>query len=132
MTSWTGDELDQIGHADELRISSYRKDGTPRAFVTIWAVRVGESIYVRSAHGPENPWFVRALRSGAGRIEAGGVGRDVSFTAANAAEQNAIDTAYHQKYDRYGQRIVASVVGEKAHALTLRLTPTSSTQGEAS
>ncbi|MFC6357142.1 DUF2255 family protein [Luethyella okanaganae] len=130
MSGWTGSELERIGRADELRIASRRKDGTLRPFGTIWAVCVDDSIFVRSAHGPENPWFVRAQRAGAGRIQAGGVERDVIFTEADPGDQETIDAAYHQKYDRYGQNIVGSVVGESAHAVTLRLTPTAPFEGE--
>ena len=63
--------------SDELQIASRRTDGTLRSFVTIWVVRSGDDIYVRSAYGTENPWYRRALASGRGRIKAGGVERDV-------------------------------------------------------
>ena len=42
---------------------------------------------------------------------------------ADAAVQEAIDAAYHAKYDRYGQRLVATVVGATAQGATLRLDP---------
>ncbi|PJJ62328.1 DUF2255 family protein [Compostimonas suwonensis] len=130
MTEWTTSELDRIGGAEELHIASRREDGTLRPSVTIWAVRLGDGVFVRSAYGPENPWFVRAQRAGTGRIQAGGVERDVVFAAADPSEQEAIDAAYHEKYDSHGQDIVGTVVGEKVHALTLRLTPADSSEGE--
>ncbi len=120
---WAEDDLRRIGGADELQIASRRPDGTLRSFVTIWVVRSGDEIYVRSAHGPENPWYRRALASGSGRIRAGGVERDVHLTAAGDADQAAIDAAYHSKYDRYGARIVNTVVGPTASQTTLRVTP---------
>lgn len=122
MASWSSDELDSIGAADELLIASLREDGALRPFVTIWAVRVGEAVFARSAYGGDNPWYRRALASGAGRIRAGGVERDVTFEHT-AADPLAIDAEYHAKYDRYGARIVDTVVGEHAHGVTLRLTP---------
>jgi hypothetical protein len=79
MTSWTSDELARIDGATELQVASRRRDGSPRAYVTIWLVRAGDDIYVRSAYGYDNAWFQRALRSGEGRIRAGGVERDVRF-----------------------------------------------------
>jgi hypothetical protein len=36
----------------------------------------------------------------------------------------AIDAAYHTKYERYGAKIVASVVGPRPTEVTLRLDPT--------
>lgn len=123
MTVWTADELARIGRADELQIASHRPDGTLRPYVIIWAVRVGDDLFVRSAGGPTNPWFVRAVASGTGRVRAGGVERDVAFDAAMAESHAAIDAAYHAKYDRYGPAIVGSVVGQKVRDVTLRLVP---------
>jgi hypothetical protein len=123
MTAWTTDELDRIGRAEELQVASVRPDGTLRPFVTIWTVRVGAEVYVRSAYGRDNPWYRRALASGVGRIRAGGVERDVSFAGAEAGVHDAIDAAYHAKYDRYGPAIVGTVVGDHAHDVTIRLLP---------
>ena len=122
-TRWTPDELHRIGDSDELQIASRRTDGTLRSFVTIWVVRSGDDIYVRSAYGTENPWYRRALASGPGRIKAGGVERDVALLSATEGDQDAIDAAYHSKYDRYGAKIVNTVVGPIATQATLRLTP---------
>ena len=33
----------------------------------------------------------------------------------------AIDAAYHAKYDRYGPKIVGTVVGAEAEAVTIKL-----------
>jgi hypothetical protein len=123
MTAWTPEELDRIGGAEELQIASRRSDGTLRPYVTIWVVRVGDELYVRSAYGPGNPWFVRAKASGVGRIRAGGVERDVSFEEPAVDAHGAIDAAYHAKYDRHGPRIVGTVVGPKVVGTTLRLVP---------
>ena len=125
-TGWTPDDLRRLGDAEELLISSRRRDGSLRPFVTIWVVRTGESLYVRSAHGADNPWYARALRSGTGRIRAGGLERDVAFEDAGSPDRTdhaSIDTAYHRKYDRYGPRIVGPVVGAHAAACTIRLLP---------
>jgi hypothetical protein len=123
MTTWTTDELTRIGGATELKIASRRTDGSLRPYVTIWVVRAGDDLYVRSAYGPGNPWFVRARRSGSGRIRAGGVERDVTFAEPAADAHAAIDAAYHAKYDRYGANIVGTVVGPQVVATTIRLVP---------
>ena len=78
-TTWTADELATIGRAEELQVSSYRSDGSLRPYVTIWTVRAGDDLYIRSAYGRDNGWFRRALASGRGRIRAGGVEKDVLF-----------------------------------------------------
>jgi hypothetical protein len=123
ITTWTPDELERVGGAQELQLASKRRDDSLRPYVTMWVVRVGDALYVRSAYGPDNPWYRRAMASGAGRVRASGVERDVSFAQAAPDVQDDIDAAYHAKYDRYGPRIVGSVVGPDAHRVTVRLVP---------
>jgi hypothetical protein len=125
MTSWTTDELDVFARAEELQVASRRDDGSLRPFVTMWVVIAGGDAYVRSAGGPDRPWYRRALASGTGRIRAGAVEHDVTFETTEPAPEDAIDTAYHAKYDRYGPKIVGSVTGPDAHAVTIRLVPAS-------
>ena len=123
MTAWTADELERIGKADELQITSRRPDGSLRPYVTIWVVCSGDDVYVRSAYGHENGWFKRALSSGEGRIRGGGVERDVAFEGPGAAMDADLHAAYHAKYDRYGPSIVGTVVSPEAARSTLRLVP---------
>jgi len=128
VTIWPRDELERIGHAKELQLASRRPDGSLRPYVTMWVVRAGDGLYVRSAYGPGNPWYQRATASGTGRIRAAGIERDVSFAQASAEVQDDIDAAYHAKYDSYGPRIVGSVTGPGARRVTMRLVPRPSNQ----
>jgi diketogulonate reductase-like aldo/keto reductase len=73
--------------------------------------------------GPDRTWYVRAVVSGSGRARAGGVERDVTISDARPRAHEAIDAAYHAKYDRYRPATVGSVVGPDAHRVTIRLTP---------
>lgn len=124
-TAWTTDELDRIGRAEELQVSSRRPDGTLRPYVTIWVVRVGDEVYVRSAYGRENGWFRRALADPRGRVRAGGVEKDVAFVEPPGTVHPAVDAAYHAKYDRHGPEIVGTVTGTAGAAATFRLEPLS-------
>ncbi len=124
MTTWTSAELDKIGTAEELEIASRRADGTLRRRVTIWVVRLGDDLYVRSYKGRTSGWFSGVLVRFEGRIQAGGVEKDVTFVEEPAAEINAqIDAAYRTKYRRYAESIVGSVVTPVARAATLKLVP---------
>jgi hypothetical protein len=120
MTAWTTEDLDQIGSSTELDIASRRADGSYSPYVTIWGVRSGDGIYIRSAHGPENGWFRRAKERGAGRIRTGSTEHDVQFTEA-APDDPAVDRAYHAKYDSFGQQYVGPVTGPSIP--TLQVTP---------
>jgi hypothetical protein len=123
MSTWSEDELQRVGDATELRIASRRADGTLRPAVTIWHAQLGDAIYVRSAQGPDNGWFRRAKNAGVGRISAGGVERDVTFEPAPADVQDALDRAYHAKYDRFGPGPVGAVTGSNVLDTTLRVMP---------
>jgi hypothetical protein len=128
MADWDPDELGRIARADELKIASRKADGSLRKFITIWVVRLGDDLYVRSAYGPENGWYRRALASAEGRIRAGGLERDVTFETPGPEIDADLHAAYHAKYDRYGPRIVGSVVSDEAARTTLRLVPGSQTK----
>jgi hypothetical protein len=121
--SWTADELASINRASELRIASHRTDGSLRPFTTIWHGVLGDSLYVRSAHGPENGWFRRALAAGTGRVSAGGVEKDVAFQIAEPGIRADLDSALHEKYDRFGPGPVAAITGPDVLETTLKVTP---------
>jgi hypothetical protein len=93
--TWTNHELSTIGDAEKLQPASKRADGTLHSYATMWVVRVGGDLYVRSADGPTNPWFRRAKARGAGRVRAGGIERDVTFAEPVSEVQTDVDAAYH-------------------------------------
>jgi hypothetical protein len=125
MTTWTSDELNKIGAAEELEIASRRGDGTLRKSVTIWVVRVGDDLYVRSYKGRTSAWFRAAQVGHEGHIRAGGVDQDVTFVEEADPDLNdQIDAAYRTKYSRYPQ-YVAPMVTAEVRATTIKLVPRS-------
>ena len=125
MTAWTSDELNKIETAEELQIASLRDDGRLRRPVTIWVVRHGDELYVRSVNGRSGAWFRGTQVRHEGHIRAGGVDKDVSFMEANPDIKDQIDAAYRAKYRRYGASIVGTVVSPEARAATIKLVPRS-------
>ncbi len=124
--TWTNDELTRIGNAEELQVASLRRDGTRRKPVTIWVVRVGDELYVRSVNGRDSAWFRGVLVRFAGRIWAGGVEKDVTYVEEADPELNEqIDAAYRTKYRRYAASIIDSILSPAARSATLRLVPES-------
>ena len=122
MSAWTSNELDAVGGADELRLASARPDGTLRKPVTIWVVRVGDSLYVRSVFGQGSRWFRGVQDRHEGRISAGGVEQDVDFVEVGEPK-DAIDEAYRTKYGHYPTDVVDPTVGPEAQAATLQIVP---------
>jgi hypothetical protein len=120
------DELNKVGSAEELQIASLRRDGTLRKPVTIWVVRIGDDLYVRSVYGRSSAWFrgVQVLHEG--HIRAGGVDKDVTFVEEAAPDLNEqIDAAYRTKYRRYAASIVNTIVSPEARSATIKLVPRS-------
>ena len=123
MTEWTRDELNKIGTAEELEIASLRRDGTLRKPTTIWVVRVGDDLYIRSAYGPTSAWFRGAQVRHEGRIRAGGVEKDVTFVDAEANLTDQIDAVYRTKYRHYPTQYVDHVTSPVARSATIKIVP---------
>ena len=123
MVAWTTAELDDIGAADELRLAALRQDGTLRNPVTIWVVRHGDDLYVRSFKGSGAAWFRGTQASRQGHIQAGGVDKDVTFADADHGLDDQIDAEYRAKYRRYGATYVDPMLTQQARDTTIRLVP---------
>ena len=125
MTTWSSDELSKIGTAEELKIASRRRDGTLRNPVTIWVVRHGDDLYVRSVNGRTSAWFRGTQVRHEGRIWAGGVEKDVTFVDADHDLDDELDAAYRTKYRRYAASIIRSIVSPEARSAVIKLVPRS-------
>src|SRR5512141_1666313 len=124
MTTWTSDELNKIGKAEELQVATLRRDGTLRNPVTIWVVRLGDDLYVRSANGRASAWFRGVQSRHEGQIRAGGVVKDVTFVEEpDPAINEQIDAAYRTKYRRYAESIINHINGSEARTATIKLVP---------
>lgn len=124
MGEWNEEQLGRIGAADELRISSLREDGTPSRWVTIWVVRLGNDLYVRSVRGRKSGWYRATQVSRRGSIRAGGIAREVTFVEETDHQRGTeIDQAYRAKYHHYADSIVSSTLTPQARGATLRLKP---------
>jgi hypothetical protein len=125
MTPWKSDQLDKLGKAEEVQIASVGRDGTLRKPVTVWAVRHGDELYVRSVKGRSGQWFRGAHERHEGRIRAGGVQQDVTFVDADHDIDDEVDAAYRAKYRRYAGSILNSVLTAGARSSTIQVVPRS-------
>jgi hypothetical protein len=125
MAGWSPDELETLATNDEIRLSSERADGSLRKPVRMWMVRLGDDVFVRSVKGPDGPWFRGLRTTDRARIRSGELERDVTAEDADHDLDDAVDEAYREKYRRYPDAPVRSVLTEQARASTTRLVPRS-------
>jgi hypothetical protein len=124
MTTWTSDELNKIGRAEELQIASLQRNGILRRLLPIWVVRVNDDLYVRSMNGRTAAWFRGVLERHEGHIRAGGVDKDVTFVEESDLEINdQVDHAYAVKYSRHAASIISHMTRPEVRAATIKLVP---------
>ena len=79
VSTWSQEDLGLLGGAGEVEVSSVRRDGSLSRARTVWIVRVGDELYLRSVNGPDAAWYRSTRSRHQGRIEARGVARDVTW-----------------------------------------------------
>ena len=123
MTAWTTDELHAIASTDDFHIAPFRADGATLGTPTwIWSVVVDDGVYVRAYNGTASRWYQSARSQRAGRITAGGVSKDVTFTPVEDDGLNdRIDAAYEAKYG--SSPYYPPMVTAKTRAATVRVEP---------
>ncbi|GAA3683384.1 DUF2255 family protein [Nonomuraea antimicrobica] len=124
MGTWTNEELNRIESTAEVAMAPLDDDGSQREPVTIWVVRDGDDVFVRSYRGLDGAWFRAAKVSHEGHLQADGVDKDVTLTEEADPDLNErLDAAYRSKYSRYGAEYVEAIVAEPARATTLKVMP---------
>ena len=125
VTAWTEHELAEVDARDEVRISSRRKDGTLTGSRIIWAVRLGDEVYVRSVNGRDSAWFRSTRARHEGHLQVGRLAKDVTFVDVDESDEigDRIDRAYASKYRNYAKNIIDHINGAEARAATIRLVP---------
>jgi hypothetical protein len=126
VTEWSQGDLDLLGGAAEVEVSSVRHDGSLSPARTVWIVRVGDQLYLRSVNGPDGAWYRLTRASRQGRIEARGVVRDVTWVDVDAAGQPDVDPAVDAEYARKYQgatSAIAHITSPLARATTMRVQP---------
>jgi hypothetical protein len=124
--AWPDDDLDLLGGAGEVEVSSVRGDGSLSRARTVWIVRVDDHLYLRSVNGPAAAWYRSTRSRHQGRIEAGGVVRDVTWIDVDAVAQPGVDPAVDAEYARKYRGSASAIAGINsgaAQTTTMRVDP---------
>ena len=122
MSTWSEDELSEIAESNDLHIAPFREDGETYGTPTwIWSVRVDDALYVRAYNGQDSSWYQAAVRENAGRIEAAGMTKEVTFEQVDGSINDRIDDAYRGKYE--DSSYLDSMISERARSATMKVMP---------
>jgi hypothetical protein len=124
MPAWKSKDLTRIADSEEITVTATNENGSPRKPVTIWVVRDGHELYVRSYKGRGGAWYQSVSARPQGRVNADGVENDVTFTVVDdEALNDTIDAAYRAKYQSHGAEFVGPMTNDEARGTTRRLEP---------
>lgn len=113
---------EHLGDVPAITIVFHRPDGSTGS-TPIWAVHVGDDLFVRSMNGPRGGWYrrLRALPDGEVRDDAGHVHPVHAEPVSDTNTLTAVTDAYSKKYER--SPYLPALVNENAEQATLRLLP---------
>ena len=134
---WSTPQLQLFDAAVELEVAARRPDGGLRRWTSVWVVRVGENVFVRSWYRRETGWFAGAVAAGRVRVRVPGLDTEAAVVDLGGASGyprdtgerlrtqlfDDVDAAYRAKYGDYGNATVSAMVTEQARLTTLRLDP---------
>ena len=123
---WPQEDLDVFGGAGEVKVSSVRRDGSLSRQRTVWIVRVGDELYLRSVNGSEAAWYRSTRSVHQGSLEAHGIARDVTWVDVDSTENpdidRAVDVEYARKY-RGSTSAIKRINSPAARSTTMRVDP---------
>lgn len=117
MNTWTPEDLALFTETYSLLLTA---GGGRRTGVEIGMVAVDGDLYVRAYRGARSRWYQAAREYGHGRIEAGGVMREVVLATYGLALPPGIEAAFCDKYGPVADVLLAS---PEARAATIRIDP---------
>jgi len=119
---FSGEELNKIDKADDLKIAPFREDRKTYGPPTwIWEVVVNGDLYVRAYNGVNSRWYQSALKQKAGRIIAAGMTKEVTFGPVQGNINKLIDEAYEKKYSK--SPYLSPMISDRARAATVKIIP---------
>ncbi len=93
--------------------------------MTVWVVRHGDDLCVRSAYGRTSTWLRGTQVRHEGHIQAGGVEKVVNFVDADRDIDDQIEAALRTKCRRYAASLINYTVNPEARSATIKLVPRS-------
>jgi len=116
--------LNLLDVTEEVYIETSRNADSPEHRTIIWAVVVGDAVFVRSVRGRKGRWYQRISAHLEGALLAGDTRIPVrAAPATDAATVDAVSEAFRSKYEDAWPGPTAGIVRSEVLPTTLKLSP---------
>ena len=123
-SSFDPETLKFLHETDEIYIETSRDADAPELRTIIWAVVVGDEVFVRSVRGWKGRWYQRISAHPDGALLVGDT--RIPVRAATATDNETVDTvseAFRSKYEDAWPGPTAGIVRSEVLPTTLKLSP---------
>ena len=123
-SSFDPETLNVLDETDEVYIETSRDADSPEHRTIIWAVVVGDDVFVRSVRGRKGRWHQRISAHPEGALLVGDTRIAVrAAPATDAVTINAVSEAFRSKYGDAWPGPTAGIVRSEVLPTTLKLSP---------
>ena len=123
-SSFDPETLKLLHETDEIYIETSRDADSPKLRTIIWAVIVGDEVFVRSVRGRKGRWYQRISAHPGGALLVGGTRIPVrAATATDNETVDAVSEAFRSKYEDAWPGPTAGIVRSEVLPTTLKLSP---------
>jgi hypothetical protein len=123
-SSFEPETLKLLDETDEVYIETSRDADSPQHRTIIWAVVVGEEVFVRSVRGRKGRWYQRISSYPEGALLAGDTRIPVRVApVTDNVTVEAVSEAFRSKYEEAWPGPTAGIVRSEVLPTTLKLSP---------
>jgi hypothetical protein len=123
-SSFDPETLNLLGKTDEVYIETSRDVDSPEHRTIIWAIVIGDEVFVRSVRGRKGRWYQRISAHPEGALLMGDT--RIPVRAAPATDEGTVDAvsaAFRSKYEEAWPGPTAGIVRPVTLPTTLKLSP---------
>jgi hypothetical protein len=123
-SSFGPETLNLLDETEEVYIETSRDADSLEHRTTIWAVVVGDEVFVRSVRGHKGCWYQRISAHSEGAVLVGDTRIPVrAAPATDTATVDAVSEAFRSKYEGAWPGPTAGIVRSEVLPTTLKLSP---------
>ncbi|WP_322555886.1 DUF2255 family protein [Lactobacillus sp. PV034] len=111
--------MDKINQSTTIQNQPYNDNKEPFQDNPLWAVTIGDRVYLRAGKGRESKWYQEGIKNG-GQIEVDGQIVKIKYLPVNNKnEEEQVTKAYLEKY--HGQYPIDMMISDQCANATVEL-----------